>query len=143
MKVKAIQTFNGLTAGGVVAFVAGQSYDIDEGSANDLQRGGYLETVSPSKVFAVEHREEIASEVIADTIPDTIIVVVEDATAKSVDFTVVKGISDEVRAALYGAGYLTWEDILQAGVVKIKDDVASVGMARARSLYAMAIREAR
>ena len=142
MKVKAIQTFNGLTASGVVAFVAGQSYDIDEGSATDLRRGGYLETVSPSKAFAVEQREEIASEVIADTIPDAIIVVVEDATAKSVDFTVVKGISDEVRAALYGAGYLTWEDILQAGVVKIKDDVASVGMARARSLYAMAIREA-
>ena len=128
--------------------MSGNSF-YEAGTTADLWRGDELVALGVAQpgwgvpVFdAVEHREEIASEVIADTIPDTIIVVVEDATAKSVDFTVVKGISDEVRAALYGAGYLTWEDILQAGVVKIKDDVASVGMARARSLYAMAIREA-
>ena len=127
--------------------MSGNSF-YEAGTTADLWRGDELVALGVAQpgwgahFDAVEHREEIASEVIADTIPDTIIVVVEDATAKSVDFTVVKGISDEVRAALYRAGYLTWEDILQAGVVKIKDDVASVGMARARSLYAMAIREA-
>lgn len=73
--------------------------------------------------------------------------IVEDVTvvpslAESVDFTVVRGISDEAQAALYNAGYLTWEDILQAGVIEIKDNVSSVGMARARALFAMAQKEA-
>ena len=122
--------------------MSGNSF-YEAGTTADLWRGDELVALGVAQpgwgapVFdAVEHREEIASEVIADVLP------VDPAPAESVDFTVVKGISDEVRAALYGAGYLTWEDILQAGVVKIKDDVASVGMARARSLYAMAIREA-
>jgi hypothetical protein len=129
MKVKAIQTFNGLTAGGVVAFVAGQSYDIDEGSANDLQRGGYLETVSPSKVFAVEQREEIASEPAPPT--------ADEPQTERVDWTKCKGVSTEIAAALYYMGLNTKDDLLtffQSNGISALTDIPGVGMKRAKDL---------
>lgn len=69
-------------------------------------------------------------------------VVVQALPADVVDFTKVKGISEETQEALYDAGYHTWEDILQAGVIQIRDNVEGVGMSRARALFAMAQREA-
>lgn len=84
------------------------------------------EPVAP--VFSVqEHREEIASEPPAagDDAPQV----------ERVVFSQVGGISDELQQALYDAGYNTWQDILDAGVVKIKDTVAGVGMQRARALF--------
>lgn len=51
------------------------------------------------------------------------------------DFSSVDGISDEIQQALYDAGYLTWDDVLMAGAVKVKDDVSGVGLARARKLF--------
>lgn len=55
-----------------------------------------------------------------------------------VEFSSVRGIGLEIQQALYDAGYATWEDILLAGAVKIKDDIASIGLARARRLFAQA-----
>ena len=62
--------------------------------------------------------------------------------AESVDFTEVSGISEEVQDALYNAGYLTWEDILQAGIIQLRDTVSGVGMRRAQALFTRAQREA-
>jgi isopentenyl diphosphate isomerase/L-lactate dehydrogenase-like FMN-dependent dehydrogenase len=78
-----------------------------------------------------------------DTIPDTIIVTVADSPAESVDFTVVRGISEELQAALYNAGILNWDDVLMAGAVEISQNVDGVGMSKARALLAMAQREAK
>ncbi|MGB5052681.1 MAG: hypothetical protein WBO46_27265 [Caldilineaceae bacterium] len=80
-----------------------------------------------------DEREEIASEPAAP---------VESQPAESVDFTRAKGINEETKLALYNAGILTWDDVLMTGVVEIADKVAGVGMARARSLFAMAQKEA-
>lgn len=129
MKVKAIQTFNGLTASGVVAFVAGQSYDIDEGSATDLRRGGYLETVSPSKAFAVEQREEIASEPAPPT--------EDEPQSERVDWTKCKGVSTEIANALYYMGLNTKDDLLiffQSNGISALTDIPGVGMKRAKDL---------
>jgi hypothetical protein len=65
-------------------------------------------------------------------------VVVQAKPAESVNFTKVRGVNDEVQTALYNAGYLNWEDILQAGVIQIRDNVEGVRMSRARALFAMA-----
>jgi len=58
------------------------------------------------------------------------------------DFTVVSGINIEIQAALQSAGFRTWEDILMAGAVKIRDDISGVGLARARALLKQAQLEA-
>ena len=119
--------------GGVVTLTEVEA----SGFLDKLER---VETTKPVPTFdPVEHREEIASEVT----PDTITVIVEDAPSESVDFTVVKGISDELNAALYNAGILTWVDVLMVGVVEIAERVDGVGMQRARALQAMARREAK
>tara|TARA_R110000868_G_scaffold117128_3_gene311396 strand:+ start:1351 stop:1770 length:420 start_codon:yes stop_codon:yes gene_type:complete len=124
----------------------GQHGPGDVVTLTEVEASGFLdklervETTKPVPTFdPVEHREEIASEVT----PDTITVIVEDAPSESVDFTVVKGISDELNAALYNAGILTWVDVLMVGVVEIAERVDGVGMQRARALQAMARREAK
>lgn len=63
-------------------------------------------------------------------------VVEEEAPSQviGVDFSSVDGISDEIQQALYDAGFLTWDDVLMAGAVKVKDAVSGVGLARARKL---------
>ena|SRR3990167_4731192 len=68
--------------------------------------------------------------------------VIASNVAESVDFTQVSGISDEIQLALYEAGYLTWEDILQAGIVKLQGTVSGIGMRRAQALFKKARLEA-
>lgn len=67
---------------------------------------------------------------------------VYSAPAESDDFTQVSGISDEIQNAIYDAGYITWEDVLMAGVIKLRD-VSGVGMRRAQALFKMAQAEAK
>lgn len=61
--------------------------------------------------------------------------------AESDDFTQVSGISAEIQNALYDAGYITWDDILTAGVINLRE-VSGVGMRRAQALFKMAMAEA-
>lgn len=69
-------------------------------------------------------------------------VAVNAQPAESVDFTRVKGIGEDAKLALYNAGILTWQDVLDTGAVGIARNVEGVGMARARALFAMAQKEA-
>ena len=80
-------------------------------------------------------REEVASEPVDLTQPTL-------PPVDSVSFQTVRGIGPAVEMALYDAGYLTWEDVLMAGVVKIVETVPAISMSKARTLFAMAQREA-
>lgn len=52
MKVRAKQTVNVLTAGGVVAMERGAEYEIDDDSAEMHARAGYVEIVAAPKAAA-------------------------------------------------------------------------------------------
>lgn len=85
--------------------------------------------------FEIVQREEVASEPGEQSTP-------LPAPADSVSFQVVSGIGPSIEMALYDAGILTWEDVLQAGVVKIDQRISGIGMSRARALFAMAQQDA-
>ncbi|MBT9173444.1 MAG: hypothetical protein DDT21_01845 [Syntrophomonadaceae bacterium] len=59
-----------------------------------------------------------------------------------VNFSDVVGIGKNNTIALQVAGYSTWEDILQAGIIKIGQDVPTIGRSRIRALFTRAQREA-
>lgn len=79
----------------------------------------------------VNEREEKASELTVD---------IDDKPAAN--FADVVGIGKDNQSALYSAGYFTWEDILQAGINKIREDVPSIGASRVRALFTRAQRDA-
>ena len=83
-------------------------------------------------VVSDDEREEKASE------PT---VYIDDKPVAS--FADVVGIGRANQASLYNAGYFTWEDILQAGIVKIREDVPTIGASRVRALFTRAQREAK
>lgn len=58
------------------------------------------------------------------------------------NFAEVVGIGKENQVALHNAGYFTWEDILQAGILKIREDVPAISASRVRALFTRAEREA-
>jgi len=60
----------------------------------------------------------------------------------SANFADVVGIGQVAQAALNEAGYLTWEDVLQAGILKIGEDVPSISPNRVRALFTRAQQEA-
>lgn len=107
----------------------------------EVEAAGFLDKLErveaalpvPEPDIAHEQREEIASEPVPDTI--TMSVPPTPPTPERVDFTEVDGIGPEIRQALYDAGYNTWEDVLQAGAVKVKDDVSGLSLSRARKLF--------
>lgn len=76
-------------------------------------------------------REEVASEPGEQFQPPP-------APAESVPFQQVKGIGPSIEMALYAAGILTWEDVLQTGVVELDRRISGLGMGRARTLFAAA-----
>lgn len=61
---------------------------------------------------------------------------------QSANFSDVVGIGKGNQAALYAAGYLTWEDVLQAGIVKLRLEFPSISANRLRALFTRAQREA-
>lgn len=82
-----------------------------------------------------DYREEIASEPVVQPV---------QAPAESVSFQAVRGIGPSTELALYNAGILTWEDVLQTGVIEIVAlGIDGLGMVRARALFDMARREAK
>lgn len=100
-------------------------------AAGFLDKLERVEAALPVPAFdPVTEREEIASEPPAATDDET--------TPERVNFTEVDGIGPEIRQALYDAGYNTWQDILDAGAVKVKEDVSGLGLSRARKLFAKA-----
>lgn len=125
-----------------MSYLSGNSF-YATGMGADLPRGAELVALGVARagwgaiVFdPIEQREEIASEPAEQgSIP-------LPAPAESASFQIVRGIGPEIEAALYNAGILTWENVLQAGVVEIDKRIASIGMTRARALFAMAQREA-
>ena len=70
---------------------------------------------------------------------DTPVTLTENVSA---NFSDVVGIGQAAQAALNAAGYLTWEDVLQAGILKIGEDVPSISPSRVRALFTRAQREA-
>lgn len=61
--------------------------------------------------------------------------------ANAVDFASVKGISEKMQDTLHAAGIFTWEDVLQAGVIKLNQEVG-IDMIHARMLLKNAQLEA-
>lgn len=58
------------------------------------------------------------------------------------NFADVVGIGRETQVALHAAGYTTWEDILQAGIVKLREEFPAVSGSRMTALFTRAQREA-
>jgi hypothetical protein len=58
----------------------------------------------------------------------------------AVDFAAIKGISERMQDVLYAEGWYTWESVLQAGVIGLRD--AGIDMIHARMLFNIAQREA-
>lgn len=70
----------------------------------------------------------------------TVPVTLTTTPANAVDFAAIKGISERMQDVLYAEGWYTWESVLQAGVIGLRD--AGIDMIHARMLFNIAQREA-
>jgi hypothetical protein len=70
----------------------------------------------------------------------TVPVTLTTVPANAVDFAAIKGISERMQDVLYAEGWYTWESVLQAGVIGLRD--VGIDMIHARMLFNIAQREA-